>query len=189
MSFNIPTVEPLTLVAGDRIQWKKTLSDFPAPTWTLTYYLAPRAGIASETITAIADGTRHSVDVAPAVSAQYAPGDYSWQAFASTTGDRKLVGEGLLTILPDPSVMVTAPVERRSWARRCRDNLRDVLEGKASRDTIRYVMQSVGRSEDKFTWKDILEALSYFEGLVAQEDAENPATGTSDKKNILIRFR
>src|SRR3990170_3975155 len=36
---DIPTIEPSEIVAGDTLKFKKSLSDYPATTWTLTYYL------------------------------------------------------------------------------------------------------------------------------------------------------
>lgn len=190
MAFTIPDIEPQAMVAGDRLQWTKRLADFPAASWTLTYYFRSRLNaIYDFGIVAVASGNDFSVDQPPSTTAQWNPGDYSWQSFVSAAGDRKLVGSGALLITENPSDS-TSPIDGRSWARRCRDNLRDVLEGKAQRDTIRYVMTAVGRSEDKFTWEDIIGAISYFEGIVLQEEAaESAARGEASGKNVFIRFR
>lgn len=191
MAYQIPKIEPTAVVAGDRIQWTKDFSDFPAGTWTLTYYLLSRTTAGPPiSFAATASGSTHSIDVTAADSAAWPVGEVFWQAFVTSGTDRKLVGEGRIEVQANPAGdTVLQPIDMRSWARRCRDNLRDVMEGKASRDTIRYVMQAVGRSEDKFTWEDIIAALSYFEGLVqGEEEAEAIERGDVGKKNIVIRF-
>lgn len=191
MAFTIPTIEPIQIAVGDRLQWTKHLPDFSPADWTLTYYLRGVKGVPGFepiNIAATTSGNLFSVDVAPSVTEFWIPQLLFWQSYVSKSGDRKLVGSGRMDLLPNFAA-TDEPYDGRSWARRCRDNLQLVLEGKASRDTIRYAMSAAGRSEEKFTWEDIIAALSYFQGLVAQEEAaEEAARGGSSKKNILIRF-
>ena len=40
MAITIPETEPLEFYSGETVKWKRTdLSDYPAPTWTLNYFL------------------------------------------------------------------------------------------------------------------------------------------------------
>ena len=40
MAITIPETEPLEFYAGETVKWKRTdLSDYPAPTWILNYFL------------------------------------------------------------------------------------------------------------------------------------------------------
>ena len=40
MAITIPETEPLEFYAGETVKFKRTdLSDYPAPTWTLNYFL------------------------------------------------------------------------------------------------------------------------------------------------------
>jgi len=40
MAITIPETEPLEFYSGTTVKWKRTdLSDYPAPTWTLNYFL------------------------------------------------------------------------------------------------------------------------------------------------------
>ena len=40
MAMTIPETEPLDFYSGETVRWKRTdLSDYPAPTWTLNYFL------------------------------------------------------------------------------------------------------------------------------------------------------
>lgn len=189
MAFVIPEIEPVRIYAGDRIQWKRTnLDDFPATSWTLTYYLRSSAAGGQIDIAATAVGADFSVDIADTTSASYIPGVYYWSAFVSTAGDRKLVGQGRLEILTNPSD-VTGPVDGRSHARRALDAIEAVIERRASSDQQRYVFQAVGRSVDKVPIADLLKFRSYYAGLVrSEEDAEKIGRGEATGRNVFIRF-
>ena len=40
MAITIPETEPLEFYLGETVKWKRTdLSDYPAPTWTLNYFI------------------------------------------------------------------------------------------------------------------------------------------------------
>ena len=44
MDITIPETEPLEFYSGTTVKWKRTdLSDYPAPTWTLNYFLKNQA--------------------------------------------------------------------------------------------------------------------------------------------------
>ena len=70
----IATSEPAAIVAGDSLKWDRADSDFPAPTWTLTYQLVGRLG--SHRITTTQSGQTHQVRVTPAVTLKWKPGAY-----------------------------------------------------------------------------------------------------------------
>jgi hypothetical protein len=191
MAFTIPEIEPLKVTAGDRLQWKRTdLSDFPADEWTLTYYCRANVASGSFEITAAADGDNFEVDVSPATSAEYIPSIYYWSAFvtAITGSDRKLVAQGRLEIVINPSD-VTGPVDGRSHNRRTLDSINAVIENRATHDQQRYVFQAVGRSVDKMPIADVLKFKDYYQTLVNQEEqAERVARGEASGRNVLVRF-
>ncbi len=189
MAFVIPEIEPQEIFAGDRWQWKRTnLSDFPATTWTLTYYLRGNFAGGQVDLAATADGANFEIDVDPAITATYTPGVYYWSAFVSSTDDRKLVGQGRLTVKPNP-VDITQPTDGRSHARTVLDALNAVIERRATTDQQRYVFQAVGRSVDRMPIADLLKFRDYYAGLVfAEEQKEKVARGEATGKNILIRF-
>lgn len=189
MAFTIPEIEPLIIVAGDRLQWKRTdLDDFPASTWTLTYYFRSNAPGGQIDIAATADGDNFEVDVTPDASALYTPGVYYWSAYVSQSGDRKLVGHGRLEITINPSD-VTIPTDGRSHARRTLEALEAVIEKRATTDQQRYVLQAVGRSVDRMPIADVLKFRDYYVGLVRVEDqAASIARGEGSGRNIFVRF-
>ena len=67
--------EPEKLTSGVTWKWKKTISDYPASEWTLTYYLR-KSGATATSFSETADGDTHLVTVAAATTAGYAAGVY-----------------------------------------------------------------------------------------------------------------
>ena len=67
--------EPEKLTSEVTWKWKKTLSDYPASEWTLTYYLRKDGGTATS-FSAAADGDTHLVTVAATTTTGYAAGVY-----------------------------------------------------------------------------------------------------------------
>ncbi len=71
MAAEIPTTEPLVFVAGTSWDWNKTLGDFPASAWQLTYYFVALEA-ASKDLTAAwgaevtANGDTFEVRILPA---------------------------------------------------------------------------------------------------------------------------
>lgn len=190
MAFAVPEKEPTKIYAGDRLQWRRTdLADFPADEWTLTYYFTANVAGGNFTIEASADGEDFEVDVAPSETGAYTPSVYYWSAFVSqSTTDRKLVGQGRIEILPDPST-VQGPVDGRSHNRRTLDSILAVIEKRATTDQQRYVFQAVGRSVDRMPIDDLLKFRDYYANLVKQEEQQAAIDrGEGSGKNIFIRF-
>jgi hypothetical protein len=184
MAFEIPWVEPETVRQGDRIQWKRSLADYPATTWTLTYYFRTNLPTASPIdVVASTLGSDYSIDISPTASRDYLPGVWFWDAYVATTGDRKTVAAGQLLVTPDFS-QIDVPYDGRTQAKRILESINLVIEGRASTDVLRYVMQAVGRSVDKLPISDLLKFRDYW---IAEVKAEENA-GTSKGKNVLIRF-
>ena len=66
--------EPEKLTSGVTWKWKKTLSDYPASEWTLTYYLR-KDGATATSFSATADSDT-LVTVAASTTSGYAAGVY-----------------------------------------------------------------------------------------------------------------
>jgi hypothetical protein len=70
MAATVPTKEPLTIRAGDTIEWTKSIDDYKASDgWTLSYSFRSASGTID--ITSTADGDDHAVCIAPATSTAY----------------------------------------------------------------------------------------------------------------------
>jgi hypothetical protein len=114
MTATIPTTEPTELRVGDTWQWKREdlSSDYPATSWTLTYYF--RNATAYFNVVATADGVHFEVTVAKATTAGYTAGDYAWVAVVTSATERFEVDRGNLTLLPDYSA--SAALDYRTFA-------------------------------------------------------------------------
>lgn len=186
MAHDIATTEPTELVVGDRVQWTKSLTDYPATAenWTLTYYLRANLPGGQINITASASGQDFAVDVAPSTTADWTPGTYHWEAYVSKSGSRYKVGNGTISIKPDFSA-IELPYDGRTHARKTLDALNAVIEGRATSDVQRYVLQAVGRSVDKLPIADLLKFRDYY---LAEVKKEESAANGGRGKNIFIRF-
>lgn len=154
---DIPDDVPSELIAGDTWRWTRDLSDFPAGTWTLTYYFENQDGTFN--VAASASGTTHSVTIAAVTTAAYKAGRYRWRARAVGGGITETVEDGWLDVRPDPAA--AGKVDVRSWARRTLDNLLTFLEENAATSQASFAIgtRSAARWElDKLTkWQKELE--------------------------------
>lgn len=169
---------PTNLTAGDTWEWTRDLADYPAGTWTLTYYFAKTGKQFSAAATA--DGTTHSVSVAAATTAAYPAGRYRWTARVTDGTEVFTVDEGWIEVAPNPATNKEDP---RSLARQTLDALECFLAGNAT--TAQASMAINGRSisrwslPDLLTWRDRLRA-----EVRAQEQGSSAGLG----RNINVRF-
>lgn len=148
---DIATREPDAVIAGDTWQWRRTLSDYPAPTWTLTYYL--RGINAEASFAATADGMDHLVTVAKATTAAIAPGAYDLLGVVTDGTSRYTLYAERLVVQPDPA-SIGAGHDARSHARKTLEALEAVIENKATRDQLEYAIG--GRSLKRMSPDELL---------------------------------
>ena len=172
---------PKALVAGNSLSWKKSLSEFPATEWTLTYALVNADAFIK--ITATADGNDHLVEIPPTTSDDYTPGDYEYQAYVenSDSSERYKVEQGQFRVLTDFESQTTGH-DARSWVKKTLDYVEDLIQGKAQKDRASYSV--AGRSLSAYSWDEIYKLRS---DLLAQYKAEKRA---KRKKNstAYVRF-
>lgn len=180
---SIPMTEPTQARAGDTWEWKKSLSDFPADTWTLTYTLFSSSGVL--TITASADSTAHLVDVAPATTAAYTAGRYDWISQVTDGTDQYQVGKGAIQVLPDLSAAAT--YDGRSHARKMLDAIESILEGRATNDDLDTVRSA--HSGRDMTREGLIKIHQHYSASVRMEsEALGLANGQKTGRFIQTRF-
>ncbi len=163
----ILTREPESIVAGDTIKWKRSLSDFPASAWVLTYELRSKDNTGAATkITATADGDDHSVTVPATTTAAWIAGEYSWDAYVTSGAERQRVDRGLIKIERDLAQSAAA-FDDREWVKTVLDALEAVIQGRASEVDLSYSVN--GRSISKMSWEEKIKAHSHFKKLYQQE--------------------
>lgn len=185
MARSIPTTEPYPLRAGDTWEWTKSLVDYPASAWTLTYTYFNATGAFS--IVATADGDSHSISVAPATTAAHTAGRYEWIAQASDGTDQYQVGSGVLRVLPDLSAVDS--YDSRSHARRMLDLINAILEGRATSGQIDIVRADVNGRNIEYDHSTLIKLRSQYAAAVRREDeAIRLARGENSGRFIGTRF-
>lgn len=187
MAYEIPTNEPLEIIAGDRVKWKRSLADFLASAgWTLTYYLVHPTN-SKITIVAAADGDDYSVDVAPATTTAWASGEYKWQAFVDDGTDRHKVDEGSLEIITNFASGSVTTFDDRAHAEKVLASVEAVLEDRATKDQESYSIS--GRSLSRTPITDLLALRDKYRIEVKRlKDAEKLRNNLGGKNIILTRF-
>ncbi|MBU0752375.1 MAG: hypothetical protein KJ787_13965 [Gammaproteobacteria bacterium] len=185
MAADIPTTEPSALRSGDTWKWTKTLADYPASVWTLTYRF--KNSSAGFEVVATASGDDYSVTVAAATTSGYASGTYSWQAQVSAAGEKFTVDTGTLVV--DPNLFTgtaSAAQDVRSHARKTLAAIESWIE---SRNPGVAEYEIAGRRMKYIPISDLLKMRQHYKAEVAAEDArEAIANGLGTGRKIQFRI-
>lgn len=172
---------PSEFIAGDTWRWTRDFADYPAGTWTVTYYFENSAQTFN--VAGVASGTSHDFTIAAAATAAYKPGRYYWSARATDgTIVETIAGEsGWIEVKVDPAAAGTK--DRRSWARRTLEAVEAFLEGNAS--TAQASMSLGGRSLSRWSLAELQQWRNDLRQEVRTEEAgANAGLG----RNIKVRF-
>lgn len=186
MAADIPTTEPAVLNVGDTWKWTKTLANYPASDWTLTYTFKSSAG--GFTFDASADGDAYSITVAKDATAGYSAGFYSWVASVTDGSERYIVDSGTCTLNPDYLAgTATAAYDGRTHARKVLDAIEAVIEGRATVDQQEY--EIAGRRLKRMAIAELLKLRQHYKAEVAaQLNAEKIRNGTGTGRRIQFRL-
>jgi hypothetical protein len=165
---------PKQLVAGDLWTWTEILTSYPAPTWTLTYYL--RNGDKSISATGTPSGANHLISVAADSTKSLTPGNYAWQARVVNGLTVKTIASGRVEIAPNLADNVS---DTRTFNQRVLEALQAVIENRASTDQLSLAID--GRSISRMNWDEILAAYDRFRLAVAGELGLKP-------NRVFVRF-
>lgn len=124
---------PAKISAGLTFSQLATLAGYPAPDWVLTVALR---GPSSINLTATPEGTLHRLEATATATSSYLPGLYAYSARASRGGVVVSVDEGTTEVLADLAQSVGG--DMRTHNRIVLDNIRAVLEKRATQDQQRY---------------------------------------------------
>jgi hypothetical protein len=71
MAITVPETEPLSFYSGETVKWKRTdLADYPAPTWTLSYFLQKSGTKIDFASSQDGSTTGHLISLTPAATLQ-----------------------------------------------------------------------------------------------------------------------
>lgn len=186
---NAPEGEPLKVVVGDFIQWKKTAlaETYPPATHSAQYVARITAGGSTEiTLPAIERTGYYLFTVTSATSANFTAGFYHWQLEITETasGNRIVVETGEFEAIADLDANGADP---RTHAQIMLDKIEALLEGRADKDVASYSIQ--GRSISKMSISDLLQWRDYYRKEVLKQQRENAiARGRPTKTTVKVRF-
>lgn len=186
---NAPEGEPLELVVGDFLQWKRSdiAADYPASDYSAEYVARITGGGVSEIkLVGVGYANYYLFTVPSATSAEFLFGLYHWQLeiTQTATGNRIVVDQGAFTALPDLDDNQADP---RIHAEIMLSKIETILEGKADSDVSNYSI--AGRSISKMTFDELLAARDlYRREIVAHERKELLKRGKSNGTTIKVRF-
>lgn len=173
MTLAIPSTEPNVLRAGDSWQWNKTLGDFPASTWTLTYYLYGTSIVDADGFAATASGDEHQVRTLPAYSEGFTPGEYTLVGVVDDGTDRHTIYEDALEVVGDPATL--AQSIQKTHAETCFDLLEALIEGRIPKDKESF--QINGRAVNRIPIAEAMKLRGYYAGQIEQERAGGEGLG------------
>lgn len=186
MAQTVPTREPSSVVAGDTVAWRKTLSAYPAGEgWVLKYRLINAAGKID--ITASASGDDHAVNETAATSAAWAAGAYAWQSYVEKGAERYTVETGSITIKPNLAAQAGG-FDTRSTAKKTLDLLdAALLQHGANAWTQEY--EIAGRRMKFRSVAEFMALRDKMKAEVAREvAAERLAAGLGGGRKVYVRF-
>lgn len=184
-----PEGEPLKIVVGDFIQWKKSslAETYPPALYSASYVARITAGGASEIqINATETSSYYLFTVSSTTSAAFVPGFYHWQLEVTQTssGNRIVLERGEFELVQD---LDNNGADPRSHAEIMLDKIQSLLQGRADKDVSSYSIQ--GRSIAKMSIVDLLQWRDYYRKEVAKERRDNAiALGKPTKTTMKVRF-
>jgi hypothetical protein len=112
------------ITAGDSLDALHTLPTYPASAgWVLAYRLVPRAADGAVlTLATTPAGDQHRLQAPASTTAAWPAGPYTWVAWVTRGDESHTMGQGTVTVQPDPRHLV-AGADGRSLARRTLDEL------------------------------------------------------------------
>lgn len=186
---NAPEGEPLKVVVGDFIQWKKTAlaESYPPASYSAEYVARIASGQSGEIKVAATERTSYYLfTVSSSTSAAFEVGYYHWQleVTQTSTGNRIVVERGEFEAIAD---LDNNGADPRSHADIMVDKIESLLEGRADKDVSSYSIQ--GRSISKMSIPDLLQWRDYYRKEVVRERRDNAiALGKPTKTTMKVRF-
>ena len=179
---DIPSKEPTKIRAGDSLKWTKSLTDYPASIWTLTYSLVNAEQ--SITIIASAEVDEHIVSVLPAVTANYRTGRYTYIGRVTNGTESYTASEGFIYIEHNLAAGIT---DLRTQNEIILEALNASIAKKATKD--QQMLSIEGRQIQRYSFPDLIAAQKHYKQLVATERrAANFAKSGANTNLIRARF-
>jgi hypothetical protein len=186
---NAPEGEPLKIVVGDFVQWKKSslAETYPPASYSAEYVARVASGQSSEIkIPAIERSGYYLFQATSAVSSSFDVGFYHWQLEITQTSssNRIVIARGEFEAIAD---LDNNGADPRTHAEIMVGKIESLLQGRADKDVSSYSIQ--GRSIAKMSIVDLLQWRDYYRKEVVKERRENAIElGKPTKTTMKVRF-
>jgi len=186
---NAPEGEPLEIVVGDFLQWKRSdlVQDYPLASYSAQYVARITGGGSSEVILpATETGNTYLFTVSSETSSAFTPGFYHWQleVIQTSSNNRIVVDRGEFTAIVDLDVNGSDP---RSHAQIMIGKIESILQGKADSDVGSYSI--AGRSLTKMSFAELMDARDMYKGEFQREVIKDRIRrGKSSGATVKVRF-
>lgn len=177
-----------TLTLGDTLNYTTSVPDYSAADgWVLKTRLVPRSSGSAISLVSSQDGTDpslHRTQATAATTAAWTAGAYSWFAYVEKGVEQYKVGEGQITLAPDPRVVAT--LDNRSTAQIGLDAVRALMQGKATSGQMSY---RIGERELRsYGMEELVVLESRLSVQVkAEQRAVALASGMADPRKYAVR--
>lgn len=175
---------PKDFIAGDTVIFTITDAEYPAPTWTLTYYFNQK-NYKTEVV-ASASGTDHLVTISKTVSAKFAPGIYSYQAKVDNGSEQYTIDTGRIEVIPDAS---SAKLDALTIAENIVDKIDFSLLERVTDDFVE-IWTEEGRKYVANDLSALTKVRDKYVAIIENEISkrERGAGRTSKSRRILVKF-
>jgi hypothetical protein len=186
---NAPEGEPLEIVVGDFLQWKRSdlVEDYPSATHTAEYVARVTEGGSGEIkLAGVGSADYYLFTVDSATSENFESGFYHWQLEVTETasGNRIVVQRGEFRAVVDLDVNGADP---RTHSEIMLDKIETILEGKADSDVSNYSI--AGRSLTKMTFDELMVARDrYRQEVLAYRRKLRIESGKPSGTTVKVRF-
>jgi len=186
---NAPEGEPLEIVVGDFLQWKRSdlVADYPPADFSAEYVARITGGGSNEIkLAATESGGTYLFTADSTTTAAFEPGYYHWQLeiTKTATGDRLVVDRGAFDAIVDLDINQADP---RTHAEIMVTKIQSILEGKADSDVSNYSI--AGRSLTKMTFEELISARDVYRRELQQEKVkERIKRGKPSGSTVKVRF-
>jgi hypothetical protein len=186
---NAPEGEPLEIVVGDFIQWKRSdlVQDYPLASYSAQYVARITGGGNTEVLISATetDGT-YLFTASSTTTAAFHPGYYHWQleVIQTSSSNRLVVDRGEFRAIVDLDINGSDP---RSHAQIMIHKIESILQGKADSDVGSYSI--AGRSLTKMSFGELMTARDQYKAEFQQEVVKDRARrGKPTGSTIKVRF-
>ncbi len=188
---NAPTTEPVSIIAGDFVQWKRSdLGEYSSALYTLSYDCrAEGTPSVKVTITAANDGDGYIVTLSSATTAAYTPANYHYAIIITRNSDgaRITLDTGIFTVSANKATSADDP---RTFALKMLANIESALLHRATNNQLDVLAYSLGAetSATRDPAKLLMHREYWQKELVKQNRKIRARKGQKHSGTIGVRF-